>query len=173
VSGKKLIDWITLRAEFVAGDWMTLEKFFEGRPIARGTWQTHTRGWVDEREMFLNRINEKMLEKVANDRAKRLARLQKIGEAMQNIGIKSIAGETANVKIETANEAVNMIAKGVEIEQIACQDDKQQDMVGVEINFDGKGINGETIESIRLIAKNESRNRVSKGNVFEPLLGNQ
>ncbi len=150
-------NWIQLKAEYLASDFLTIAEFFRKKhpEVSIGVYQKTAKGWVTAK----HELHEKVLAKMVNKKASTVARHARLGRKIQVLaGRKLTKNSFAEVE---GKDIVAAIKTGVEIENRAygVEGPSVATQFNVQVN------NGPTISDEALSALGEFIARAkAKGN---------
>lgn len=115
MSGMKY-DWISLKNQFMIGNWLTVSDFFRGNKIKDNSRnRLHTKGWLIERREYQEEITRRTREQIIEKEIDIRLRQQKIAQQLQMKGLK----ELQNLPVKRAEEARKLVVSGMEQEREA------------------------------------------------------
>lgn len=140
---KKRLDWVSLKKEFMLGNYATVTEFRQKKGLPEWT-KSRTSGWMGEKKRLTDKTIELSAKQVAKKELEDLSEIRlkqaRIARFMQLKGISYLKSE--DVHFKSADEARKMISTGLSQERSALNMNNQPNQKGdtnlTQINIGGK-----------------------------------
>lgn len=117
--GCRKYNWEKLKAEFLAGDWLTLTSFLKAKKIPMGSAAGHADGWVAEKKRIqkdaLMATTQQMIQEDFRDILKVRLRQARLSRFLQLKGMQALKDKEP----ETIEDARKLIVSGLQEERRA------------------------------------------------------
>lgn len=133
--GKRKLNWVNLKNEYVRGDILTVSEFLDKKGITRtGKVSEMTKGWAEEKRAFDEATQQKLNDKVQTQKVESeveiRSRQQKAAKYLQFKALNALKSQVP----ETAMQSLKMLQIGLDQEREAIDLNKKP-LVAGDINI--------------------------------------
>lgn len=129
-------DWISLKNQFVIGNWLTVSDFFRDNQIKDNSRnRINTKGWIIERREYQEEVFKRTREQIIEKESEIRLRQQRHAQQLQAKGLK----ELENLPVKKIDDARKMIITGMQEERAALgiseKVDQPSSLTQVNVSF--------------------------------------
>jgi len=109
-------DWISLKNQFVIGNWLTVSNFFRDNKIKDNSRnRINTKGWIVERKEYQGEVFRRAREQNTEEEVNIRLRQQKLAQKLQDKGMKKLQ----ELPVKKIEEARKLLVSGLQEEREA------------------------------------------------------